>query len=334
VPLEGLLYPPGAPVSGEEVAKEVVRLKQGSESQIEHRFIDPNIKRRRKVINEHVGVLEDNTAEPPFFSIIEFNLSGLCNRTCVFCPRVDPTIFPNTNEHISIDLYEKIMKDLSQIDYSGTLIYSGFGEPLLYKRIEAIIELSKRHCPGARLEITTDGDFVTPDKLRALFNAGLDLLLISMYDGPHQVGELERTISEASLMPNNVILRERWLPPEEHYGITLNNRSGMVEIPDAGISRPVEPLKRRCFYPFYQVLIDYDGSVLLCPHDWGKKMIVGNLNDKSLNDLWNNSLMKRVRLNLAREDRNFAPCKDCDVDGMLTGEKHFKQWMAHYNVQK
>ena len=33
----------------------------------------------------------------PLFSFVELNVNELCNRTCVFCPRVDPKIYPNLN---------------------------------------------------------------------------------------------------------------------------------------------------------------------------------------------------------------------------------------------
>jgi len=300
------------------------------ETPIEHKFFDSNIHRRQGMLEEHIENSDQSGLSAPTFSLIEFNLSGLCNRTCVFCPRSNPEIFPNLNEHIPVELYENIMKQLAEFGYDGLIVYSGFGEPLLYKQIDVLIKITKTHCPEARIECNTDGDFVTPEKLRVLFEAGLDALLISMYDGPEQVEEFKQIIAEAGLESDQVILRPRWLPPEEHYGITLNNRSGMVEIPDIGITKLASPIKRRCFYPSYQVFVDYDGSVLICPNDWGKKLIAGNLHRNTVNEIWNGRIMKRVRLNLANADRNFAPCDNCDVDGTLIGERHFNEWMEFY----
>ena len=297
-------------------------------------FLDPNIPRKSGVLDHHLVESHQDRALLPFFSLIGFNLSGLCNRTCVFCPRVNPKIYPNINKHIPVELYERIVKELAEVEYDGMILFSAFSEPLLYKRIEVVIELSKPYCPKVRIEAVTDGDFVTPDKLRSLFAAGLDTLLISLYDGPHQVDAFEAMMSEVGLNDTQVVLRKRWLPPEEHYGITLSNRAGMVGIPDAAIGKLKEPLKRQCFYPFYQTLVDYDGSVLLCPHDWGKKLVAGNLNHQSIQEIWNGRVMRRVRRNLANADRNFPPCNECDVDGTLMGERHFEQWMAYYQEQE
>ena len=88
-----------------------------------HKFLDPNIPRKDKKLGQRRVVAEDAKKSPPFFSLIEFNLSGLCNRTCVFCPRVDPKIYPNVNEHIPVELYEKIMSELAEVDYDGMIHY-------------------------------------------------------------------------------------------------------------------------------------------------------------------------------------------------------------------
>jgi len=300
------------------------------ESNNAREFPDINIPRKRTVVDQCVPQPGQRTPSPPLFSLVEFNLSGLCNRKCVFCPRVDPRIFPNRNEHISVELFERVMLDLAAIGFRGMLLYSGFGEPLLHKHVEALIAISRRHCRDARLELVTNGDYVTVAKLRALFEAGLDTLLISLYDGPHQVSQFREMMATLNLTEEQVVLRTRWLPAEQHFGMVLTNRAGMVEIADVGVGRLSEPLRRRCHYPFYMVMVDYDGSVLLCTHDWGRKLIVGNLNHDNLLDLWNGDLIRNVRHKLAAGDRTSAPCSGCDADGTIMGQAHLAAWTTHY----
>ena len=86
------------------------------ERPVKHKYFDPNITRKGEVLRRHLEESNEDTSAPPFFSLIEFNLSGLCNRKCVFCPRSDPSVYPNVNEHISLDLYEKIMRELAEVD--------------------------------------------------------------------------------------------------------------------------------------------------------------------------------------------------------------------------
>jgi len=127
---------------------------------------DPNIARKGKIIVKHLAGIHYNEESAPLFSLVEFNICGLCNRTCSFCPRANPD-YPNKAEYIPLDLYEKVMSDLSDIGYTGVILYSAFSEPLLHKQVDQLIFLSKRYCPQARVEIVTNGDFLTSNKLLA-----------------------------------------------------------------------------------------------------------------------------------------------------------------------
>lgn len=48
----------------------------------------------------------------PLFSFIELNINEICNRSCVFCPRVNPKIYPNQNIHMDLAIAESIKKHL------------------------------------------------------------------------------------------------------------------------------------------------------------------------------------------------------------------------------
>ena len=66
----------------------------------------------------------------PLFSWIDINVTELCNRKCVFCPRINPEIYPNLNLNMSIKLAAKIGKELSEINYKGVVVFSGYSEQL------------------------------------------------------------------------------------------------------------------------------------------------------------------------------------------------------------
>ena len=52
---------------------------------------------------------------------VEINPTELCNRTCSFCPRVDPAIYPNRNLHMSVETAETLSKQLLDVNYSGDI---------------------------------------------------------------------------------------------------------------------------------------------------------------------------------------------------------------------
>ena len=146
-------------------------------------IIDKNIPRKEKITRDRLQFLPGTKV--PLMSVIEISNSGMCNRKCSFCPRSDPN-YPDINEFISDKLHKKIFSELSELKYKGMIIYSGYVEPLLHKRIYQNIAEARKFLPEAQIEIITNGDVLNKDRLKKLFEAGLSTLLISVYDGPDE----------------------------------------------------------------------------------------------------------------------------------------------------
>ena len=102
--------------------------------------------------------------------------------------------------------------------------------------------------------------------------SGLNRLLISSYDGEKETKELEKLCEEAKLQESQYLIRRRYLPEEQDFGITLSNRSGLMENAEFKIKSLKNPLQNPCFIPSYTFFLDYQGDVLMCPHDWGKNL--------------------------------------------------------------
>ena len=73
-------------------------------------------------------------------------------------------------------------------------------------------------------------------------------------------------------------------------------------------------------------LIDYNGDVLLCAHDWEKQFIAGNAFKENIFDIWNGKNFNFARNKLKDSNRGFKPCNKCNVDGTLIGEKYYKSF--------
>jgi len=309
----------------------------------ENVLIDSNVARKNK-LSSALETKQISANEPPLFSWIEFNLTGSCNRRCDFCPWSNPewrsSHFQNVTDnngilHLPTEVYEGVMKDLNKVGFKGGIIYSGFSESFLYKHIEEVIKISKEQCPESRIEMITDGDFLTVDKLNTVFEAGLTRLDVSVYDGPDKVKPFEDLRVEAGLNKEQFHIRERWYAPEENFGIAgLNNRAGASIMPEINVNKLDAPLKRKCFYPFYQIMVDFDGAVLLCNNDWDKRLILGNVKETSILDIWNSKKYKEVRGNLANANRKHSPCNRCDVNGMMMGGEFVSKWKEYYEGQK
>jgi radical SAM protein with 4Fe4S-binding SPASM domain len=262
----------------------------------------------------------------PIPSWIDLNPTELCNRKCVFCPRVDEDEYPNQALHISLDTVNNVKMNLLKIGFEGVIALSGYGEPLLHPKLADVVQIlaSSRW----RIELVTNGDRLTTKVANELIKAGLNYFVVSMYDGPEQQKHFQSVFAGANIETNRYVLRDRWYDETLNYGVKLTNRTGNVTI---GVQQPIS-LKKPCYYPSYSLSLDWNGDVLLCVQDWDKKVKFGNINVQSLEEIWFSKYFQRVRQNLIDGNRAVAPCKNCNALGVVHGENHAKAWRQNHNI--
>ena len=260
---------------------------------------------------------------------VEVNTTELCNRTCVFCPRHDPQVFPNRNLHMTVKGANTIAEELGDNGYSGKISFSGFGENLLNPNFPEIVKEFRFSLPQATLECNTNGDKLDVDYVKRLFRNGLDLLYINLYDGIHQMEHFDTMLAEARIREDQYKFRMHWGDFEKH-GLILNNRSGTIDW--VGIEETdIKKLQGKpCHYPFYKMFVDWNGDVLFCSNDWGREHVVGNLMQQSLHDVWFSKPMTKIRKKLMKGDRSMSPCNKCSVDGSLFGKPSFDIVREYY----
>ena len=288
---------------------------------IKKKFLDPNIKNKSKKVEDKIQLFNYAGTKLPLPTEIEISESGTCNRSCSFCPR-SAKDFVDKKEFITNELHEKLCKELQDLNYKGTIRYSGFVEPMLDKNIYNLINMVRNFLPDSNVEMVTNGDPLNLKRLEKLFQCGLNRILISAYDGKEDADRLEDLCKSANLSSEQYIVRHRYYSEEKDFGITLSNRSGLMENAEFKIKSLAEPLKNPCYIPSYTFFFDYQGDVLMCPHDWGKKIILGNLNKTNLTDIWFSKKSMQIRKMLNKSNRNFTPCNVCDVEGTFMGKKN------------
>ena len=177
----------------------------------------------------------------------------------------------------------------------------------------------------------TNGDVLNKERLQKLFDSGLSTILISVYDGKKEEDEFHELCESLNLKKSQYVIRNRYMPEELDFGLTISNRAGNLENANYKISSSEKYKNKICTYPSYMFFIDYNGDVLMCSHDWSKEKILGNLNEKNFFQIWNSDKSKFVRKNLNNSKRCFAPCNKCDVVGDLVGQNHANAWQKYYS---
>ena len=288
-------------------------------------FLDHRRQQERKHWDKKVGDLNELDS----ILTVEINTTELCNRTCVFCPRHDPRVFPNRQLHLTVKGASTIAEELADNQYQGKISFSGFGENLLNPNFVDIVKEFRFSLPQATLECNTNGDKLDTIYVTKLFRAGLDLLYINLYDGVEQIEHFDQIMQTAMIPQKKYKYRMHWGDFEKH-GLILNNRSGVIDW--VGIEESdVESLQGKpCHYPFYKMFVDWNGDVLFCSNDWGREHVVGNLLQQTLHQVWFSKPMNKIRQRLMRGDRSKSPCNKCSVDGSLFGKPSFDLIKDYY----
>tara|TARA_B100000941_G_scaffold289778_1_gene269947 strand:- start:1071 stop:1949 length:879 start_codon:yes stop_codon:yes gene_type:complete len=279
-----------------------------------------NIKRKKPILDREPQFYQ----KIPLPSWIELSLIDVCNRSCSFCPKSDESIAPNTYQKMEEVLINKLCEDLKKINFKGAFCLCGYGEPLLHKDHVKIINMLSK--VGA-VEIITNGDTLNKERLIELYNSNASRVLISLYDGEEQISKFKKMIEISKIPKDFVILRDRWYSDKKDFGVKLTNRVGTISI---GNQEQVN-INQTCFYTSYQVLIDWNGDVFLCPQDWQRRVTMGNIMQESFFDIWNGTVLNRFRKSHLKGDRSISPCNKCNATGTVYGEKHSKVWKKFYD---
>jgi len=256
----------------------------------------------------------------PGLLTVEINITELCNRKCTFCPRIDPSIYPNRKLEASDILIERVTSELMRLEYKRKISFSGFGEPLLNKSFVSYVKYIRSMIPDVVIETNTNGDFLTTELLDSLWDAGLSAIYWNLYDGPEQLRTVEEVI-ERSIFPEKALhVRPHWVKFDNSgtFNLFLNNRAGNVTLAESSQTPSVRGV---CYYPFYKLFLDWNGNVLCCSNDWGREKIIGNIYNRKLDEIWMDSEWMEFRRALLRGKRRQEPCNKCDINGTLFGHK-------------
>lgn len=205
---------------------------------------------------------------------------------------------------------DTLSKELSLNGYNGDISIAGFGEPMIHPTLPNLI----KSLPNNHTTIITNGDFLNEKSLNELIGAGLKKMVVSCYDGPEARDKFKELLTPISIEWD---IRELWGTFEEVVEKNdFNSRTGLVP---GGT-----PIAGQCFIPFYKLIIDWNGEILLCSNDWYRKETgFGNINTVPLKNIWFGEKMTEIRKNLAAGNRCGKACKDCNVKGTLLGQDSF-----------
>lgn len=256
---------------------------------------------------------------------------------CAFCGLNAIRTGPGKYEYMSLDIACKIAEDAADLCPHARIEFAMRGEPTMNPKYVDIIALFRKKMPKCQLMITTNGDTIRghmQERAARMFDAGLNFILLDTYYPKQRRDALREEAYNTDFKVVDYF--KDWLPegksPYANHGGKVNRTivlmddiqkhdgeasSRMVKT-HAGsnpISQIDEPIMKSCGRPFRELVIHSNGDVPICCDDWQQEMIVGNVCDQSLEEIWRSPKFEAVRARLYSKDRGFGICASCDAPG-------------------
>lgn len=262
--------------------------------------------------------------------------ASACNFQCTFCPTGHRGMIRDTGRYqgaMRYELFTKIVDDLGAFGKPIRVLrlYKD-GEPFLNKRLAEMVAYAKASGNVEYIDTTTNGTFLTPDRIGPVLEAGLDKINISV-DGMTNAQyrtftgfdfDFERFVQNVKWLyankgdcevmikiPGELITEaqrqefydtfgdhcdrifiENFAPCWPEFDIEAHTG---IKIRDGIYQQPVSQTDT-CPYIFYSISVNADGLVSSCFLDWGRKLVVGDVRQDSLRAIWNSEAMNALRL--------------------------------------
>jgi len=279
---------------------------------------------------------------PEFPTTIQIQTRTGCNGACIFCP------YPISVEHVpkgsmTDELFNKIVHEIAQYHCVHRISPYLMNEPFLDPKILERSRYIKKIIPNSRIIITTNGGKLTPDIIDDLIKDNpFHHIFISMqgiekesYEqtmrGNLKFEETKRNVEHLiqkrneycpklkitiTMVKTNLIDVDKAVNYWKKLGVNskytaLENRGG-----NTSAFRQLLPGKavhfNRCTRLFKQAYILHNGDMVLCCTDYFKKMVLGNVSESSIYEVWNSPHAVKIRQDFIRGDFSNNPlCASC-----------------------
>jgi radical SAM protein with 4Fe4S-binding SPASM domain len=245
--------------------------------------------------------------------------------------------------HMDWDLYCHIIDNIARLGglYVGL---NRFGESLLYRRFVDAVRYAKSS-GIRRVVVVTNGTLLDEERAAAILDSGLDQLQISLdtldratYESSRRGAKLDQVVANVDriiemrrqrgrakpqIVINSVMVEEDLEQIRALFDKYYDDVDGISLKPCARYGEGQELTGdgvrrerwRTCTQPWERFNVFWNGDVTVCCGDVEGELIVGNVRDASLEQLWlrNQRTLQIRRLHHLQEFDELPVCQRCDA---------------------
>lgn len=264
-----------------------------------------------------------------------------CNAECVVCPTgISPQ--RTKHEYLPMHLWEKIIRECSEWESPiHSIIPSLFNEPTIDKRLFDMIDMAKEQLPTTTFFLVTNGSLLVEKNVERILSSGFDSIRVSVnayhresfirlgsaldFDrivaGTKQLLEKSRAIGKPTVIvsmvetqPNTEEVQpftDFWkdLGAEVHVSPAWN-RAGNLPLENDFRLEPTGKAQQLCSKPMVTMPITYDGDVVFCCGDYSSGIVLGNIKDDKLLDIWMGTEHQVALIKMLKGENHL--CNRCD----------------------
>lgn len=271
----------------------------------------------------------------PLFTRISIETLSFCNRDCVFCP-LHWSQAERGRQRMTDALYEKIVAELEQLQFSGVAQMFLLSEPTIDVSMLDKLRRLRAACPRVTTYASSNGDLLDKvyqtkglqaavDRAMTFFEAGLTTLNLNIYDEGEAQAERYRVLYaallEAGCKPTDNKYRKQ-RPTGKFLALTdmrqaTNGEQGLVNIlyiKTKAERQTITAPQKHCARTQRHLVVEWDGNVpICCAIDVTDKALpsMGNVNRQSLLEVWNGEPMNRYRWFTQNKRRVLPGCSTC-----------------------
>lgn len=251
------------------------------------------------------------------FTQVYIETISLCNSACSFCP-VSTTNNTRPLTYMEDRIFEKIVQNLVDLNFKGDIRPYDNNEPLLDKNIfERISYIKERLGDNVVINMETNGNLLTLQKVYKLFENGIDQLCINDYaanwaEYVFQNNNIRDILKKIDI--GRVGRKVKLVICHRLKKQLLSDRSGKV----TGRTMSLTEKYKFCDFPFLQMNINPKGDVFICCRDSYWDAIMGNIENNQLEEIWFGEKYTAVRRAFLDNKRVLAVCEKCKSNGTIT----------------
>ncbi len=284
-----------------------------------------------------------------FPSKLWIETSGICNLACRLC--VNKDLPDDKKNNMDFDLFRTIINEAKTGVYEVNLFHRG--EPLVNPEIVEMINYAansgiktRLHTNAVLLDPEMSAKLIKSGLHRISFSfdgytkemyeknrtgAGYEDVLIKINEflkikkalfskTPHTTIQIIEY--DEDLKPEELKKQKRKFfsafknnPPDRFVTRKPHNWGGSLKTtgPENNSIDSQKIKISKCTFPWYAMVILSDGKVLPCPQDFFGRLEIGDINKKSIKEIFNDNKIMFLRRRFSNKDINdLHPCSNCD----------------------